>query len=94
MDRRTFVTYLLAGVGCAAASGSAMARPAVAPATAATAAKPVAPSKATERSDVSDAEPALTESTEIGAQWGWRRRWGYRRRYGGWRRRYWRRRYW
>ena len=91
MHRRTFLTYLLGGVGAAVVVGTGTARAAapveLAPLPQTPAAQPSEGEDLREEVDVAEAASVDTDGdlSEVSAQWR-------RRRY--WRRRYWRPRYW
>lgn len=89
MERRTFITALLAGLGATLVASQAQALSGLAP-TVQNATPPARPAFGV--ATPQDMEQARIEKAWW-RRWGWRR-WGWRRPWG-WRRRwYWRRRYW
>ena len=84
MERRTFVTALLAGLGATVVASRAQALSGLAP--------PQDGVTPAQRPEFGVATPEDMANAKIEKSW-WRRRWGWRRPY--WRRRWrWRRRYW
>jgi hypothetical protein len=83
MERRTFVTALLAGLGATVVASQAQALSGLTP--------PAQDGLSPARPQFGVATPEDLKNAKIEKSW-WRRRWYWRRR---WRRRwYWRRRYW
>lgn len=85
MERRIFITALIAGLGATFVASQAQALSGLMP--------PAQDGMNPARPEFGVATPEDMAKAQIEKTW-WRRRWGWRRRYWGGRRRYWRRRYW